>query len=111
MFLCTSPDPHYTAPAARWVMRRVTGTGVDVDIVDDLRVPCYSSRIDGRIWIRAGLPFAEYHWAMAKGLVHQLFGLETATEMPRERDTRMVALDARVVPFQRPPYSSGEWLH
>lgn len=102
-------DPFYLSDAAQWVMRRVTGTGVDVDVIDNLQVPGYSSRADGRIWVRSGLQFPEYHWLMAKGLIHQLFGLDAPNTAPVGPDMRQVARNAQVIPLQRPPFTSGQW--
>jgi hypothetical protein len=107
-----SSDPYYRTPAAQWVLKRVTGVGVDVNVTDDLRVPCYSSQPDGCIWIRSGLSFPQYHWLMAKALFSQVFGSYSPEPFdPFTPDTRRIPRGATVVPFQRPPYASGDWRH
>jgi len=105
-------DPYYQTEVAQWVMKRVTGTGIGVDVLDDLEVPACSSRAERHIWLRAGLSFQAYHWAMARSIVHQLFGVEPdgSVALP-DPVAQNVSNGALVIPFQRPPFSSGTWRH
>lgn len=103
----STPDPYYRSEPAQWVMRRVVGTGIAVDIVEGLEMPVLSNREKRHIWVRAGMSFHAFHWSMACGIVHQLFGIEPPTAAPVP-DPEMSCF-AQVIPFQRPPFSSGKW--
>lgn len=107
MSFSSIPDPYYRAEAAQWVMNRVRGAGIAVAVVDDLELPICSNRERRRIRIRAGMSFQQYHWSMACGIVHQLFGIEPPGAIPAP-EPQTVHL-AQVIPLQRPGFTTGQW--
>jgi hypothetical protein len=106
-------DPYYQSTPAQWIATSTTAhTGLQ--IVADESLPAHlACRVDHDarlVQVTPGLSLDDYHWAVCRAVVRDVFGSEFAPEFtePRRR--------LRAVPMRRAPAvvsacpECGHWL-
>lgn len=111
------PDPYYTSTPAQWIASSTTAfTGLEV--VTDSRLPSHLvCRVDHAarvIHIAPGLPLDDFHWAVCRAVVRDMFGASYAPEFTAaDRHLRVVPPQrarSPVIPADLACKECGRWL-
>lgn len=109
------PDPYYQSYPARWIAT-ATANFTGLEIVADDQLPSHlACRVDHDarlVHITPGLALDDYHWAVCRAVVRDVFGAKYAPEFAApERHLRAVPL--RREPVRREAAACpecGHWL-
>ena len=110
-------DPYYQSNPAQWIASSTAAfTGLEV-VVDKCLPDHLACRVDHAariIHVAPGLPLDDYHWAVCRSVVRDMFGGEYAPEFTTpQRHLRAVPPPRRgslVVPADLVCGECGRWL-
>lgn len=109
------PDPYYQSYPARWIAT-TTASFTGLEIVADEHLPAHlACRVDHDarlVHITPGLALDDYHWAVCRAVVRDVFGAKYAPEFTAPLRHLRAIPQRHAPPAQRVPVcpECGHWI-